>query len=272
MSRGRAEMKAQEPLVESLAPDNFAVFIEDSWHLPPGGDQSWRETDALRIFGNTETSKDPEKSESPEKAKTEPPSTDFVPEREFAPDAAAQGWGGVVAALLLVPAIALVIALLAFPDILTAGYWRPHVAVPRPASVAAHVAHAPAPLRASLDAAKPASTPNSGASNVLVIDATPRPQSAPPDSSAAADGPDSSTAEATQPAPTGDPDVNKSAVTGAVAEAAPLPRHLPKRHAAKHQTVAEQFSKDHDTGGFYAMVPGPDGVLRYQYFPSHPTR
>lgn len=36
------------------AADDFAALadqlIQDSWHLPPGGDQSWRELDAARIF------------------------------------------------------------------------------------------------------------------------------------------------------------------------------------------------------------------------------
>jgi hypothetical protein len=29
---------------------------------------------------------------------------------------------------------------------------------------------------------------------------------------------------------------------------------------------------DRGAGGFYAKVPGPDGGLRYQYFPSRPSR
>ena len=258
-------MKAEEPLAElPAAPEDFTVFLEESWHLPPPGDQSWRETDALRIFGAPEKSREPEKTE-PAETKSRPMPTDFVPEREFAPDwePPAQGWGGVVAALFLVPVVILVIAVLAFPGILTGEFRRAPQTMVRPPAVPAQVAKASAPVPAPPRPAAPGADPAS--KGVLVIDAAPKPQAAPPVPAPAE--PDKTMAQPPQPAATDNSDLNGQ--TGAVADATSSSRPLPRRHAVK-RLAARHMANERDTGGFYAMVAGPDGTLRYQYFPSRP--
>ena len=164
-----------------------------------------------------------------------------------------------VAALFLVPVVILVIAVLAFPGILTGEFWRTREVVARPPAAPAKMAKASAPLRTSPD--HPA--PGAGSKDVLVIDAAPKPQPAAP---VAAD-PDKSMDQAPQPAPTDSAELNKD--TSAVEDAQSSPKQLPRRHAVK-RLASRHMANEHDTGGFYAMVEGPDGTLRYQYFPSRP--
>ena len=143
------------------------------------------------------------------------------------------GRGGVLVAFLMIAVIVPVIAALTFPDILTAGFWRAQRST-------AHGASAPppsvaTPLRAALP--EPASS------------RLPPPAQATP-------------AAPPRPAPEAAPaDTNVPIIDARK----PAPRSL-SPHAPEHEMAQEDR-----TGGFYAKVPGPDGVLRSQYFPADPS-
>jgi hypothetical protein len=268
MNQGRAQRKADKLLAElPAASESYAALAEqltqESWHLPPSGDQSWREMDALRIFGNLERSKprDAAKPEDTAKAKS------VAEAAEAWDETARQGWGGILAILALVPAVTLLVAVLAFPDMLTTSFWR---ASPAPLQVA----NGSVPLRASL--ADGATRPPASASvskGVLVIDATPKAEDVTPQAPAdAVDSAAMNTSQAAEPVPTPRPDLRAARSGGAVAQPAAWAKHPMARRATKLPAVPRLGPRGRDTDGFYAMVAGSDGTLRYQYFPSRPTR
>jgi hypothetical protein len=243
MAQGRTARKVDEELAElgSAGFDALAAPVGlDNWYLPSRDDQSWREMEALRIaFAYDEDTADRTADQ------------DLDPQDDvLEPESTGRGQGGVI--FLMVAAAALVIAALALPDILTSDFWRAHGVTANPAAEPARVANILAPPLVRL----------------------PPPQS--------------------QIAPASDPDLKTAPAANAMPEAVPTPRpdtRAPGRDnrvARRSGTMVispdgtvkyENGSKpapakrasqrqDRGTGGIYAKVPGPDGVLRYQYFPS----
>jgi hypothetical protein len=204
--------------------------VPESEYLPSRDDQSWRELEALRIAAALNES-------IVEMPADEPADQEFDQQEDIPePGATSRGQGGIL--FLMAAVAALVIVALAFPDIVTSGFWS-------------------AP-RAAL-AANPASAPARAAN----IPAPPLQRLTPP-----ADNPGLTTKPAANAMPLAAPDRRPAArmsgtmvisPDGAVKyENAGPPKRAPVRHAAG----------DRGAGGFYAKVPGPDGVLRYRYFPS----
>jgi hypothetical protein len=126
--RGTADMThpniAREP---DRQPDavrgNFEAMadrlIDDAWHLPPEGDQSWRETDARRIFssdGKRDINDEPAvryEEDAPPAEEEKPREPVFQPPRSV----------GVVLPLALATFIVLLIMAVSAPEVLTARFW-----------------------------------------------------------------------------------------------------------------------------------------------------
>jgi hypothetical protein len=251
--------------------------------LPPEGDQSWREREALHLTDtdavNDEIAElarptfllaaDPvfEPMEPALEPAAEIPEP-YVPVRE--PVAVAQtahrGAGGVM--LLLVGMVGLVTVALAVPDILTPEFWRTQWAavMAKPAAMPERVASIPAPVAAPVQPPAPMRTVpdrkpalNTGplTSNESPADAAPPPDAAPP-ASAMPEAPPMPRPE------TRTPQVRRTMVIGRDGrvryEDAGKP--VPVRRASRQG--------DRNESGIYAMTPGPDGVLRREFFPAGP--
>lgn len=132
---------------QTAAPDFAALadqLIQGSWHLPPEGDQSWREQDALRIFSGHDKGDD----EPPAAEDADAPGDESGPRLEpgFTPLRPA----GILLSLTLATGLMFIVIVVSTPEILTTGFWSaPDAkagAVPAPvAIVRADVASA-APL------------------------------------------------------------------------------------------------------------------------------
>jgi len=116
MTRKRV-MKAHKP---SDRPDQDRATLADqwvdrNWYLPPGGDQSWREREARRRFGD---------GEKPVNDREYPPSADEMGSRyRF-------GFKHARALNIILP-ISLAVCVMLFvpilmPEILTSGFWSPY--------------------------------------------------------------------------------------------------------------------------------------------------
>jgi len=91
-------------------------LIQESWHLPPDGDQSWREQDAYRIF--SEQGEDPvDHGEAPPAEEAE--ADDTRPE----PDFGVPKTFGIVLPLSLATFVTVLAVTFSMPEILTAGFW-----------------------------------------------------------------------------------------------------------------------------------------------------
>ena len=232
-------MKADEQQAEShTARDAFDVladqFRQDGGYLPPQGDQSWREREALGIVAAYEDSTADATADE-----------DSI-QQEYARDSDSIGRGhaGMVFALFVVAVIAVVIVAFASPGILTAGFWRAHWSA---ANLTAKSAVAPASVA---DAPAPAPAPLAQ-------------RAAPPQSQPALAQP----TLAASPGLNTTPVANAAPDTNTMPEAAPKPSLRPAVPPTRRDAAG-----DHGTGGFYAMVAGPDGTLEYKYFPSKPSR
>ena len=284
MARTRLEMLEDEEAQSQAERDRFQELADQyrqQSHLPPGGDQSWREREAMRRAAY-DKGYIPQQSDQSQHARE---AMLFTPGRED--DIAAAegnhpesqepvlrpihvakgGQGGIVLIFILVAAIALGIAVLAYPELLTASYWRapqtnsgaapPRAALP---STAPAIPPAPAEQSPALDLKPtPAEPPATEAPPpVSIIDATPK----------AAD----------TPKPASGPRTSESADRGAGGFYAKVPgpdgvmrdTFFPADPESVPQKLTRRQPAVPDTGGFYAKVPGPDGTLQDQYFPRQP--
>lgn len=146
-----------------------------------------------------------------------------------------RGQAGIL--FLMAAVAALVIVALAFPD--AADFWSAHRAVST-AGAPARAANIPAPAPALKRLAPPAPVSDPGSNTKPSANAMPE---APPNPRAAA-----RTSGTMVISPDG---------TVKYENAGPSKR-----------ASARPAASDRGAGGFYAKVPGPDGTLRYQYFPS----
>jgi len=216
-------------------------------HLPPQGDQSWREQEAMRRADYDKGHIPPQNDQSWRDREAmlfaparEENTADAIAEEHRDPHEAGLtpipirkgGQGGTILVFILVAAITLGIAVLAYPEMLTAAYWR------TPDAQTNSVAQ-PAPPRAVQPPAAPAIQPVA-------------PQTPPPAA-------DLNRAPA-DPAPPA-----LEAPSTAVIDARP-PAEVPEP-AARERAPARD---DRSTDGFYAKVPGPDGVMRDTFFPADP--
>ena len=285
MARNLLEILEEEEAQSQAERDRFQELADQyrqQGHLPPGGDQSWREREAMRLAAydrgyvpaqNDQSWRDRE-------------AMLFTPAREDGAAAAEDdrhesqepilqplhvaksGQGGIVLIFILVAAIALGIAVLAYPQLLTASYWRapqtnsetppPRAAQPSaaPAIQPVPTEHSPAPdfNRAPAEPAPPpAEAPQPP---VSIIDATPKPAPKPASRPRASRDEDRGVGGFHAKVPGQD-----GVMRDAFFPADPEPG--PQRPARKEPAVP-------DTGGFYAKVPGPDGTLQDQYFPRRP--
>lgn len=244
-------MNADEQLADLGAADGgYAAsadwFTQESGYLPPKGDQSWRELEAMRIVPAYEMF-DAGQMES-----------DDSVAREQAPESDSTGWGlkGVIFALFSVPVVTFAIVALTSPGILSAILQRMHwgEAGSLAKSAGAPVSTVQAPVPVPLAEREPppqirlGPVIDQGSSTAPAASMTP-----PPSQPAPAIGRDLSATLATNAIPD----------TNAVPEAAPKPSPRPVKRATRRN--------DPGTSGFYAMVAEPDGTLEYRYFPSHPS-
>lgn len=144
-------------------------FLQSSWHLPPEGDQSWREQDAQRIFsglGKDEINQEPPATEDAGPA-------DGESDTHYEPGFPPLRPGAVLLSLGLASGLMFAVVVVSAPGILTAGFWNApgSRAAPAPVDVAgaapavqAAIPHAAETLRPSLaDSGKAVSPPMRGA-------------------------------------------------------------------------------------------------------------
>ena len=299
MAQGRRARMADEEPAESR-PIGFETLAgppaEDSGYLPSRDDQSWRELEALVIAAGHEESAELTADQDGEPQDHDPEIDEYDPE----PESTGRGLGSVM--LLMAAVAALVVVALAFPDMLTAGFWRAHreASPAKPASAPARVANVPdpAPPLERLRPPAPANGPgvNPGLNSEPAANAMPE---AAPRPAAPASGRDEGGGSKTMVigrngsvkyvdagskaglAPAAPDDRG----TGGVYAMAPGPdgvlryQYFPSRREPDSQRAARPPSRDDDenngdddSGGVYAMAPGPDGKLEYQYFPPEPSR
>ena len=121
MTHPKITMKAD--LQPDAAGGDFAALadqlIQDAWHLPPEGDQSWREQDARRIFrgdGKHDINDGPpaqEEDDAPRNDAETPPEPVFQPPRVV----------GVLLPLALATVIVFFTVAFSAPEILTGRFW-----------------------------------------------------------------------------------------------------------------------------------------------------
>jgi hypothetical protein len=93
-------------------------LIQDSWHLPPEGDQSWREQDAQRIFSGHGKDDINEEPPAVEDGDTPGDESDGRDEPGFMPLRPA----GILLSLALATGLMFVVIIVSAPQILTAGF------------------------------------------------------------------------------------------------------------------------------------------------------
>ena len=260
MIRGHMEMKAGEELAELDEPGGRYAALADqltqeSGYLPPQGDQSWRELEALRIVPAYE------KLGAGETANDDPMEQEQNPES----DSPGRGLKGVMFVLLMVPVIAFAIVALTSPGILPAVFLHAHwggarAAANSPAAPASAV-HVPSPVPAPVAERAPPPRPLPAPTirpslNPAAVANAPAPVPAPPV--------EREPMRQSQSARATSPNLNTAPATNATPAAAPKPSHRPAMRAVKHD--------NRGTSGFYAMVAEPDGTLEYRYFSSKPSR
>jgi hypothetical protein len=287
MARSRLEILEEEEAqsqAERARFEELADQYRQQSHLPPGGDQSWRDREAMRRAASDKGHIPPQSDQS----QHEREAMQFAPAREDDTVAAEVGrhesqepvlqplhvakggQGGIVLIFILVAAIALGIAVLAYPELLTASYWRgpqtnsatqPPRAVLPPAAPA--IQPAPAEQAPALDLKRAPAEPTPPPAEapqppVSVIDATPK--------------------QARAPKPASRPRILEREDRGAGGFYAKVPgpdgvmrdTFFPADAEPGPQKPARREPAVPDQGGFYAKVPGPDGTLQDQYFPSRP--
>ncbi|MES2293975.1 MAG: hypothetical protein V4527_11805 [Pseudomonadota bacterium] len=273
-------------------------------HLPPRDNQSWREQEALHPSTPDEASETGTHADDTGNAAEvddqiaelaapdpvvdpvsdlaadpipEPNPESYVPVRETIPEfqTARRGAGGVM--LLLVSVVGLVTVALAVPDILTPDFWRAQWAAvaAKPAAVPEQrMANIPAPppdVRPAILPAPPPPAPDNGPA----VSAQP-PANSPPNAEPAANAqevPPAAAAASVTPevVPSPRPDMRASADRGAMVISPDGTVKYENGSAAASRTGRRAAVPDErDAGGFYAMAPGPDGVMRRQFFPSTP--
>ncbi len=253
-----------------LHPIRFGTLDEpimpDSGYLPPRDDQSWREMEALRFVAV--------RDEDDADGVVDPDDEPVGPDQEYR--STGHGAGGVMLFLSAVVGVAIV-ALLASPNLLTADFWRAHWAAltAKPVDAPVRVANIPAPVPAALPLRPPVQSLPTPAASPALHPSLSAPPPANAEHAANAEPPAAPAANAMPPAnsapqpdarPSGrdDRDTMVIAPDGSVKyEKAPF--------GSKPAPAARAFAHDdRGAGGFYAMVPGLDGVLRREYFPSGP--
>jgi hypothetical protein len=96
-------------------------WIDENWHLPPGGDQTWREQDAQRMFSVT----DAKFNDSGDPPPVEPISpTGDEEDGAYEPGFRHAGLRNVLLAVSLAGGFALFLVAISVPDIFTADFWR----------------------------------------------------------------------------------------------------------------------------------------------------
>ncbi|MBS0280215.1 MAG: hypothetical protein JSR25_03575 [Proteobacteria bacterium] len=272
MARSRLEMLEEEEAQSQAERDRFQELADQyrqQGHLPPGGDQSWREREAMRRAAYDKGYTPPQSDQSwrareamlftpVDEPVREEGAADAVADESHRPQetvleprleplhVAKGGQGGIVLIFILVAAIALGIAVLAYPQMLTADYWR------APQTNAG--TQSPPPRATEPPAVQPFAAPPAQPSppaSAPALDAAPSAEKAPP-------APD------LKRMPAAPPSAQAPQPSVSVIDAAPkpAPRQASRPRASEHE--------DRGAGGFYAKVPGPDGTMEYQYFSAGP--
>jgi hypothetical protein len=312
MVQSRRQRKADEELAE-LRPVGFtplaALEWEDSGYLPLGGDQSWREREALRISAYDRIGYLPPQDDQSWRewevlrlgAARDESATDDQDDEQQEPvlesDSAGVGRGGIVFALFVV--VGLLVVAFAPPGSLSADFWRARWAasMAKPAAMPVRVADMPAPAPPADRLPPPQSQPapadgpalkpslNTEPAENAMPEAVPSPR---PETRASrrgaggfktmvigADGTVKYENAGSKRGPARRVSVHDDHGMGGFYAMAPGPDGILRRayFHFRQETVARPSARsDRGAGGFYAMAPGPDGTLRYQYFPSRPSR
>ena len=258
MAKSRIEMQTDEEaelLAERIRFEELADQYRQQGHLPPQGDQSWREQEAMRRAAYDKGYSPPQNDQSwrdreamlfaspgeDHGAAARPDDRLEMEEAVLRPVPAAKGGqGGTILIFILVAAIAFGIAALTYPEMLTAAYWQSaqNNSAVQPATPRAGQAPTPspaAPVAAPVEQPPPPSAP---ALDLRRIPAEPPAQ------------------EARSPSPV--PVIDARAPAKPASEPKPVSRSRPPA------------GEDRDAAGFYAKAPGPDGVMRDTYFPTDP--
>jgi hypothetical protein len=129
----KTTMKAQQP--SDQAQEDFATladrWIDGHWHLPPGGDQSWRQEEAQRMFDGIGKDGVNDKGDLAPVGPDNPPADEKDGSNE--PGFRRVRALNVVLPLSLATCVALVVVAFSVPEILTSRYWSP--AEPKASSV-----------------------------------------------------------------------------------------------------------------------------------------
>lgn len=292
MARNRLEMLEEEEAQLQAERDRFQELADQyrqQGHLPPGGDQSWREREAERraVYDRGYTPPQSDQTRREREAMLFAPAGEDhgaaapgggheMEEPVLRPAPAARnGQGGTILIFILVAAIGLGIAVLAYPEMLTAAYWRAaqnNPAPPAPRAIQSPASPAIGPATTSSELPPPAPVPD--LKNVLP--AAPPVQEAPPPSVPVIDArPPAESAPEPKPVISGPrASARDNRGAGGFYAKAPGPDGVmrdtyfpadPKMDPPARQTPAKP-----DADGFYAKVPGPDGGLEMKFFPSKP--
>ena len=95
-------------------------WADENWYLPPGGDQSWRDREAQRLFGGDGEELIDERQDRPRLD----PSTDEVG-GSYEPGFKHRGALGIALPLLLAASAAFSVPVF-MPQVLTSGFWNPY--------------------------------------------------------------------------------------------------------------------------------------------------
>jgi len=244
MAKSLLEMQADEEAdaqAERARFEELADQYRQQSHLPPQGDQSWREREAERLATYDKGYTLPQNDQSWRDREAmlfaparEENTADAMPEPVLRPAAAKSGHGGTILIFVLVMAIVLGIAALAYPEMLTAPYWR-----------STQTNAVTQPLNPPPEAVQPSAMPPAAAQQPLPLPA--------PDLKRIPAVPAPPVQEAPPP-------------SVPVIDARPIP--APARKPAV--SVRAPARDDRSGGGFYVKVPGPDGVMRDTFFPTDP--
>lgn len=256
MAKSHIEMQTDEEAelqAERIRFEELADQYRQQGHLPPQGDQSWREQEAMRRAAYDKGYSPPQNDQSwrdREAMLFAPPGEDHgaaaptddrleMEDAVLRPVPAAKGGqGGTILIFILVAAIAFGIAALAYPEMLTAAYWQTAQSSSAVQPAMPRAGQAPTPSPAAPMAAPVEQPPSAPALDLKRIPAEPPAQ------------------EALSPSPV--PVIDARPMAKPAPEPKPVSRSRPPAR------------EDRDAAGFYAKAPGPDGVMRDTYFPTDP--
>lgn len=283
MAKSRLEMQTDddaEAEAERARFEELADQYRSQSHLPPQDDQSWREREAIRRAAYDKGYTPPQNDQSwrdreallfaPSPGGGTVDGNREIPEQILRPMSVAKGGqGGIILLFILVAAIALGIAALAYPEILTVAYWTRQ---------SGSMSQPPAPRAIQPVTTRPAAPPMKQlppVPDLKRIPAEPPAEEMPPPSVPVIDArPPAKPLPAPQVKSRANNEEDRPGFYAKVPGPDGVMRDMffPADPAPGAQKPAPTQSAVSDSGGFYAKAPGPDGTLELRYFPRQPPR